>query len=701
LPFSVKRDRISASYDYPSKFSKQNPFLAEFEITQNSLTDRTERGKGDSSRLSDRRGYPRPDKMKKMMQRSLFHVVLITMLILLLLNFLIQVTIAQRSMETNAKMLFWQIQQNMGYREQELQELKNEFTHRCLQLARNAAYVVQTEPEVLQNTQELQKIVKLLEIEELNIFNPKGVLYAGSNPKQFQRSLFSDQTMQMFQPMLTNHDLEMCQNIESCGGEAAGIWYAAVWREDEQGIVQIGVIPELNLEETQTQELTTILEQVASHQENDLLAIDPTTQTVLGATSPDMIGKTAQDLGVDLNRLSVPSTGFYCSIGEKMNYCFFWNTGSIILGAICPIKQLYQTVNYNTALMTVGLLLFASAVVWTVLRRWNKIVIQGMNAVNWKLQCITEGDIDEKVDVATTPEFSELSNRINIMVSTIRSSTDTMSSVLDLVHIPIGIYEYNKWMGRVRVTRRIPQLLGLSPEEEAFLLSNNDLFERRLESIRKHPVEGEEGVFQQIGAAEQYQYIRIESLIRDNGVVGVLMDVTKEIVEKRKLEQERDEDLLTGLCSRRAFYSTVAEMFEQPDKLQHAALIMVDADGLKMVNDNYGHDSGDAYLRQVGSAICAGVLAAPHRVVGRLGGDEFAVFLYGCQSHKEILSYVESLKKERESNFVTFGKAQIPVLFSIGCAYYPEEGDDHSKLLKSADQRMYEEKRHRKQERKN
>lgn len=79
------------------------------------------------------------------------------------------------------------------------------------------------------------------------------------------------------------------------------------------------------------------------------------------------------------------------------------------------------------------------------------------------------------------------------------------------------------------------------------------------------------------------RFIRIEAFERGHSTLGMIVDVTNDILEKRKIKQERDVDLLTGLYSRRAFYSKLEGLFADPHGLEHAMMLMADADNLKQV----------------------------------------------------------------------------------------------------------------------
>ena len=82
--------------------------------------------------------------------------------------------------------------------------------------------------------------------------------------------------------------------------------------------------------------------------------------------------------------------------------------------------------------------------------------------------------------------------------------------------------------------------------------------------------------------------------------VGLVEDVTAATLERRRIEHERDYDVLTGLYNRRAFDARAKKLFRMPEKLGHAALLMMDMDNLKHINDTFGHDWGDRYINQTG-----------------------------------------------------------------------------------------------------
>ena len=95
------------------------------------------------------------------------------------------------------------------------------------------------------------------------------------------------------------------------------------------------------------------------------------------------------------------------------------------------------------------------------------------------------------------------------------------------------------------------------------------------------------------------RYVRLEEINDNDEIFGVVIDVTDEINRRRKIEVERDVDSLTGLYNRRGLDIKLSILFSEPEKLGYSALIMIDADGLKIINDTYGHEKETSILRKL------------------------------------------------------------------------------------------------------
>ena len=158
--------------------------------------------------------------------------------------------------------------------------------------------------------------------------------------------------------------------------------------------------------------------------------------------------------------------------------------------------------------------------------------------------------------------------------------------------------------------------------------------------------------------------------------------------EQRRVERERDYDFLTGLMNRRAFYRLGQMLFLDPGQMKTAAMMMIDLDNLKVINDRYGHDWGDQYIHQ--AAECFAQNVPPSTIVARVSGDEFFLLFYGYEDKAEIRSYIRGLFSAiTETVFPLPHEKKDYLRVSGGVAWYPDDSKDFNELMTLADFAMY------------
>ena len=144
-------------------------------------------------------------------------------------------------------------------------------------------------------------------------------------------------------------------------------------------------------------------------------------------------------------------------------------------------------------------------------------------------------------------------------------------------------------------------------------------------------------------------------------------------------------DVLTGLPNRNLFSRRVADALRAATRTGHTvAVLLMDLDHFKDVNDTFGHRSGDLLLRAVGARLKAAL--PDHETAARLGGDEFAILLEGMAP--DALRVSERIRRALEAPFELAGHG-IDVSASIGISFFPEHGDTDTALLQHADIALY------------
>ena len=189
---------------------------------------------------------------------------------------------------------------------------------------------------------------------------------------------------------------------------------------------------------------------------------------------------------------------------------------------------------------------------------------------------------------------------------------------------------------------------------------------------------------------EKHYSIRSVDLLTSGGsIVGralLLQDTTAEHHERAVLEELARVDSLTGTLNRAAFVNAVDARLRRRPVEWPLAVLFIDLDRFKAVNDRYGHSVGDAVLRQSAKRIEQRL--RPGDVIGRLGGDEFVVLLDRA-SPELTEALAERISGCFDRQFVT-EEATCSLGASVGFATWPEDGTDAAQLLTTADMRMYE-----------
>jgi diguanylate cyclase (GGDEF)-like protein len=159
---------------------------------------------------------------------------------------------------------------------------------------------------------------------------------------------------------------------------------------------------------------------------------------------------------------------------------------------------------------------------------------------------------------------------------------------------------------------------------------------------------------------------------------------------QRSLAHRAAHDDLTGLPNRAAFHECLSEASEHLTRhRQKYAVLALDLDGFKDVNDAYGHAAGDELLRQIAQRMRHSLREGD--VVARLGGDEFAVLQLSVSEREAAVRLAERLIAEVNMPYCIEGRS-IGINVSVGIALAPECGDGEA-LLRAADEASYEAKR--------
>lgn len=190
-----------------------------------------------------------------------------------------------------------------------------------------------------------------------------------------------------------------------------------------------------------------------------------------------------------------------------------------------------------------------------------------------------------------------------------------------------------------------------------------------------------------IWVADRGQVVEWDNEHRPLRMIGTHIDITERKKNEETIRHLANHDALTGLPTLRLANDRALHAIHQSKrKKTMAGFMFIDLDGFKAVNDNYGHEAGDALLKDVANRFEACVRKTD--TVARIGGDEFLVIINEIQS-TDVVVQIAGKFLQAVSRPFTFNEQQMKVGASIGISIYPNDGDDIDYLIKQADTAMY------------
>ncbi len=628
--------------------------------------------------------------MRKHIIIRLITIILLTLTVLTFVSSLLQINFATQSFTRAATLQIDQIIEILDSNEIEIDILADDLKQDYLIRAHAASYMLQQNPDIIDDIEELKKVVNLLQIDEIHLFDKEGVIYAGTVPDYIGYSVYSGEQIGFFAPMLNDYDLELAQDVTPNTVEQKEMQYVAVWSEDRKHIVQIGIEPLRLIDAMEETELSFIFSRLAPSPGTIIFASDTTTGQIISSTDESIVGKSIYELfGSNFDIEDERRETIFTTIGDIEGQSLYKETGDITISLFETNSEIYAFAIENNIILAIMGIAIGLLVIVGIYILLNKVVLTNLFKLSDGMSEIAGGNLQYKLPVQGLPEFKKLTENVNFMVQSILDTTVRFSAILDYANIELAVYECRA--DRVIATSKIGDILGLSEADIKYLLSNKESFIKEIQKIMENPYENEEDTF-----TYEYnniiKYLKVKIYSHNGNYWGVIIDATDDINEKINMKFERDVDFLTNIFNRRAFLEAIDKLTKTPEEIKKATLIMLDLDNLKFVNDNWGHEYGDRYISSAAQVLKD--FDYDKKIIARFSGDEFVIMIYGAET-EELLQYlIDTLERMFARAFILKPDGETyNVGISGGYAFYPEHSLNFKEILLLADQTMYEVKR--------
>jgi diguanylate cyclase (GGDEF)-like protein/PAS domain S-box-containing protein len=302
----------------------------------------------------------------------------------------------------------------------------------------------------------------------------------------------------------------------------------------------------------------------------------------------------------------------------------------------------------------------------------NPIALQGMSI-----------DVSDRIQIENrVNQYADIVDRIDQPIIVLRLEEDGGSS-------PLRLRAANPAAERL-MRRDLYPLVGLTVEEAFPALAGSRLRDLLVNVIKRSvPLRVDDLIVQPDGGDQRVVTLRAFPL-PDRSIAVSLQDITETVAASEALRRQALYDGLTGLPNRRLFDQELhRSLRDAPMQEERVALLMMDLDQFKEVNDALGHHVGDRLLRGVGDRLTEEFDEA---LVARLGGDEFALVMAGPVDLGHAQTVAARVREVLSKPFL-MDDMRIQTNASIGIALFPDHAPDASTLIQRSDVAMYKAKR--------
>jgi diguanylate cyclase (GGDEF)-like protein len=272
-----------------------------------------------------------------------------------------------------------------------------------------------------------------------------------------------------------------------------------------------------------------------------------------------------------------------------------------------------------------------------------------------------------------------------------------------LENMPHGLCMFDRDQRLVICNERYGGMYGLPPQVTVPGMTLRAILEARVE-VGNSPADGESYIRDRLRDIAPHEPVQLVSELRDGriiavdyqpmpdgGFVAVHQDITQQRASEARIAYLAHHDPLTGLLNRASLLEKIEECLAHAYRQDAPfALLLLDLDRFKQVNDSYGHPAGDALLQQVGARLRAELRQTD--VIARLGGDEFAIIQPAEADPHAAASALSARLIEVFARPFTLDRSEVSVGTSIGIAIGDEHVSSAGRLMKMADLALYQTK---------
>ncbi|MFG6323071.1 MAG: HAMP domain-containing protein [Lachnospiraceae bacterium] len=356
--------------------------------------------------------------MKKIFTQRLFYYMLTALVFTITAIFALQTVVSQTSNKALSHERLEAVREKLAANEANVAQLTENLSQDNLAKTRAFADILAADKSIASDAARLGEIKDRLMVNELHVIDKEGIITSSTIDSYIGFDMKSGAQSNAFMVIVDDPTIEIVQEPQVNVAEGIVMQYIGVARTDAEGLVQVGVRPEVLEKTLAGTEISVVLRDIEFGEKGYVYAIDSASGTILAHQNADLIGKPAAEAGFPA---TLTGSGKATINGIRGYYTAEDYNGQVI-GTFMPSSEYYSGRTSQTIVVSLSMLIIFSVLLFMINHTVDSKIVQGINRISNSMHEIAGGNFDITVNEQGNPEFVMLSDSINKMVEGIRQS---------------------------------------------------------------------------------------------------------------------------------------------------------------------------------------------------------------------------------------------------------------------------------------
>lgn len=353
--------------------------------------------------------------MKKIFTKNLCIYMVIALLVTVFSIFSLQTVVIRRSNTESSHEKLGSVKEKLKSNQEEVDNLTDNLGENSLAKTKAFAAMISMDKSIINDKDKLNKIKEDLVVNELHVIDERGIITHSTIDEYVGFDMGSGEQSAEFLKIIDDPSIEMVQEPQENAAEGILMQYVGVARQEEKGLVQVGIRPEVLEKVLEGTAIDVVLKDIEFGNTGYIFAIDKESGNIEAHKNASLIGQPSAKAGL---KVSGPSEG-KAKFDGVSGYYVIEEYNDMYLGTFMPSKEYYSQRLSQTLVVSVSMTIIFFILIMMINRMVDKKIVKGINRIADSMKEIAEGDFTVTVNEMGNEEFEVLSTSVNKMVESI------------------------------------------------------------------------------------------------------------------------------------------------------------------------------------------------------------------------------------------------------------------------------------------